>query len=118
IAESFAELGFHFINGNVQASWHGFQAVFVTAVTLALTLGVISQTSTGWDQTTHNHVFFQTTQVVYLAGYRTFGQYAGSFLEGSRGDEGLGRQRRLGDTQQHTLAFGGDLAGTLQFLVF
>src|SRR5690606_12324747 len=52
-------------------------------------------------QTTHNHVFFQTTQIVGFAHDGRFGQHAGGFLEGSRRDEGVGRQRGLGNTQQH-----------------
>src|SRR5690606_40146841 len=53
-----------------------------------------------------------------LTGNRTFGEYAGGFLERSRRNKRLGGQRSLGDTQQYALAFGCDLGAVLQFLVF
>jgi hypothetical protein len=40
---------------------------------------------------------------------RRLGQHAGGLLEGGRRDERLGRQRRLGDAEQH----GSPLAGIL-----
>ncbi len=61
---------------------------------------MISVTGTGWDQTAHDNVLFQATQFITLAGYGSFGQNARRFLERCSGDEGLGRQGSLGDTQQ------------------
>ncbi|RMO83569.1 hypothetical protein ALQ34_05340 [Pseudomonas syringae pv. maculicola] len=86
--------------------------------TATLTLAVISQTGTGRDQTTHDHVFFQAAKVVALACHSRFGQYAGCLLEGGRGNERLGGQRCLGDTQQHTSEFGDKLVVCAQTLVF
>src|SRR5690554_3612736 len=57
--------------------------------------------------------------MVALAGNRRFGQHAGSLLEGGRGDERLGGQRRLGDTQQHPLVLGRELVlGNQGFVLF
>ena len=68
-----------------QCSFHftGAYAQRLVSITAALALAVVSQTGTGWDQTTHNHVFFQAAQVIALAGYGCFGQYASGLLEES-----------------------------------
>src|SRR5690606_5466688 len=71
---------------------------------------VISHTRTSRNQATDDDVFLQTTQVVALAHNGCFGQHAGGFLEGSSRNEGVGRQRGLGDAQQHVVVGGGDAA--------
>src|SRR5476651_687460 len=102
-----------------QCSFHftGAYAQRFVQFTTTLTLAVVGQAGTGRDQTTHNHVFFQAAQVIALAGYRCFGQYASGLLEGGRRDERLSGQRRLGDTQQHTSEFGNEFLVASQTLV-
>lgn len=48
----------------------------LVGITTTLTLAVIRQAGTSRDQATHDNVFFQAAQVIALAGYRRFGQYA------------------------------------------
>ena len=69
--QRFGQCSFHFTGAHAQR--------FV-CITATLTLAVISQTGTSRDQTTHDHVFFQAAQVIALAGYRRFGQYASCLL--------------------------------------
>src|SRR3990167_1897546 len=106
--QRFGQCGFHFT---------GADAYRLIGFTLALALGVIGQTGTGRDQTTHHHVLFQAAQEVALAGNRRLGEYTGRLLEGSRRDERLGGQRRLGDTQQHAGVLGNELVVCGQTLV-
>ena len=62
---------------------------------------VVSHAGTGRDQTTDDDVLLQATELIALAHDRRFGQHPGGFLEGRRRDERVGRQRGLGDAQQH-----------------
>ena len=48
-------------------------------------------------------VFLQAAQIVLEATNRRFGEHARGFLERRRRDERLGRQRSLGDAEQHGL---------------
>ena len=64
---------------------------------------MVGQTRSRRNQTTYNHVLLQATQPVLLTGNGSFGQHACGFLEGSRGNERLCRERCLGDTQQDAL---------------
>src|SRR5690554_166115 len=98
--QRFGQCGFHLVRADAQR-------LLRLATTLAF--AVIGQTGTCRDQTAHHHVFLQAAQVVALAGHRGFGQHAGGFLEGCRGDERLGGQRRLGDTEQHARVLGREL---------
>lgn len=61
---------------------------------------VVRVTGTCRDQTTHDNVLFQAAQFVAFARNGCFGQHASGLPERCRGDEGLGCQRRFGDTQQ------------------
>ena len=79
---------------------------------------MVGKTGSRGNQATHNHVFLESTQAIALAGHRRFGQYAGRLLEGGRGNEALGSQRGLGDTQQLARALGRDQTLGLQALVF
>src|SRR5574340_766916 len=78
---------------------------------------VIGQTATRGDQTPDNYVFFQTAQLVPLAHDGRLGQYPCGFLEGSRGDERVGRQGSLGDTEQDRVIGGGLLVGRRHVVV-
>src|SRR5690606_20576067 len=71
---------------------------------------VVSHTRTGRNQTAHDDVFLQTTQLVALAHDGSLGKHSGGFLEGSRRDEGVRGQRSLGNTQQHVIVGSGDAA--------
>src|SRR3990167_3137847 len=106
--QRFGQCGFDFT---------GADAYRLVGFTLALALGVIGQTGTGRDQTTHYHVLFQAAQEVALAGNRRLGEYTGCLLERCRRDERLGGQRCLGDTQQHAGVFGHELVVCSQTLV-
>src|SRR5690606_23921662 len=53
------------------------------------------------NQATDDDVLFQAAQRIDLAGDSRLGENAGGFLEGSRGDERAGLQRRFGDTLKY-----------------
>ena len=76
------------------------------------------QTGTRWNQTTHNHVFFQAAQIVAFAHDGSFGQDTGSLLERCGRDERIGRQRRFGNTQQDVFDASRLFAFCQHFLVF
>ena len=61
---------------------------------------VVSKARTGRNQAADDDVFLQAAQFVTLAHDGRLSQHARGFLEGRGGDEAVGRQRRLGDTQQ------------------
>src|SRR5450830_1908452 len=64
---------------------------------------VEGQARTARNQTADDDVLFQAAQTIALAHDRRFGQHAGGFLERCGRDEGIGRQRCLGNTQQDVL---------------
>ena len=78
---------------------------------------MVGQPGARRNQPANNDVFLQAPQVILLTGDCRFGQHASGFLEGSRGYERFGRQRRLGDAQQHTLEGSNLLALRRQLLV-
>ena len=78
---------------------------------------MVGKTRSGRNQAAHDDVFFQATQLVALAHDGRFGQHAGGFLEGSRRDERIGGQRRLGDPQQQVGVGGRDFAIGAQSVV-
>src|SRR5438034_1476000 len=63
-------------------------------------------------------VFLEPAQVVLLAHDRRFGENSGGLLERGRRDKRVGRQRRLGDTEQHVAVGRRFLALGLHLLVF
>src|SRR5689334_17773199 len=65
-----------------------------------LNAAVMLETRTGRDEAAHDDVFFQAAQVIDLAGNGGFGEYARGFLEARGRDERVGRERRLGDTEE------------------
>src|SRR5438067_7014693 len=71
---------------------------------------VVVETGPGRDQPADDHVLLQTAQLIGLAGDGRLGQHPGGLLEGGRRDEAVGRQRRLGDAEQHGLGGGRTLA--------
>src|SRR5882757_9429141 len=62
---------------------------------------MIREPSAGGNESANNNVLFQAAQVVLETPNRCLGEDAGSFLERSRRNEGLGGQRCLGNAQQH-----------------
>src|SRR6185436_8303254 len=64
-----------------------------------------------------DHVLLQAAQVVDLAGDRRFREDARRLLEGGRGDERVGGERRLGDPQQQGTSGGRLLPGVGQDVV-
>src|ERR1022692_2363141 len=74
-------------------------------------LAVILQTGAGWNQASHDHVLLQAAEVIHLAIDGSFGEYARGLLEGCRGNEGIGGERRLRNTEQHGLALRRTAAG-------
>src|SRR5579871_4244921 len=65
-----------------------------------LNAAVVLETRTGRDEAAHDDVFLQTAQVIDLARNGGFGEYARGFLEARGRDERVGRERRLGDTEE------------------
>ncbi|KAF5292251.1 hypothetical protein FQR65_LT20319 [Abscondita terminalis] len=100
--------GFGFGDGTALGVVHGF---------LGLACLVVGQARAGRDQAAHDDVFLQATQLVALAHDGSLGEHAGRFLERCGRDEGVGRQRGLGDAQQHVGVRRGQLAVALQGLV-
>src|SRR5947199_143082 len=68
-----------------------------------LDLPVALEAGRGRDQLADDHVLLQAEQAVDLAFDRGVGQHLRRLLEGSRGEEGLGRQRRLRDPEDQRL---------------
>src|ERR1700722_10517949 len=69
-----------------------------------LNAAVVLEARTSRDEAAHDDVFFQAAQVVDLAGNSGFGEYARGFLEACGRDERVGRERRLGDTEEERSA--------------
>ena len=69
-------------------------------------VGVALHTCTCGNELTDDNVFLKTEQVVDLALDGSLGQHLCGLLEGCGGEEGLGLERRLGDTEQYLLALG------------
>ena len=55
---------------------------------------------------THDDVLLEAAQTIDLAQRRRFGEDASRILEGCRGNEAVGFERRLGDAEQHRRRFG------------
>src|ERR1035441_1895450 len=68
---------------------------------------VSAKACTRRNQAAHDDVFLESTQEVDLAANSSFGEHLGGLLEGRGRDEALGRERRLGDTEQERLGLGG-----------
>src|SRR3974390_2066738 len=62
------------------------------------------QSGTSRNQPTHDHVLFEPPQMINFPGNTRFGQNAGGLLEGSRGNETLGAERGLGDSEKNGVA--------------
>src|SRR6266850_4019665 len=96
-----------------QATAHIHEAATRTAVVrLAAPARVIREARARRDQAADDHVLLETAQIVFQAAHRRFRQHAGGLLERGRRDEGLRRERRLGNAEQvrfepsRLLAFG------------
>src|SRR5690606_11346166 len=94
----------------------------ITATILHVTITVISHARTCRKQTADDDVFLETAQIITLAHDRSLSQHAGGLLERRCRDERIGRQRSLGDTEQHVfvlsrqLAFGNDAIVFLEYI--
>src|SRR2546428_8077924 len=71
-----------------------------------LDVAVVLQSGSSRNQTSHNDVFFQTTQIIDFAADGCFGKHPRGLLEGCRGNERIGAQRRLGNSQQQRTPHG------------
>ena len=66
------------------------------------------------DETAHDDVFLQAAEIIDLTGNGGFGENTSGLLEAGCRDEGVGGERRLGDTEEEwtpgsgTAAFGDD----------
>src|SRR6516164_2305598 len=69
-----------------------------------LDAAVVLESGARRNQSAHDHVFLQAAQVVHLPGHSRFREYARGLLEASRGDERVGRKRRLGDAKEQRAA--------------
>src|ERR1700730_2891623 len=65
-----------------------------------LNAAVVLETRSGRDEAAHDDVFLQATEIIHLASHRCFREDASSLLEAGRGDERVGRERRLGDAKE------------------
>ena len=79
---------------------------------IQLHVSVALHAGAGRDQLTDQHVLLQAAQMVGLSADRRLGQDLGGLLEGCCGQEGVGRQRGLCDSEDDLLAFRGN-AGLL-----
>ena len=80
------------------------QAAFGGGTGLVIPVG--HQAGAGGDQLTDQHVLLQANQVVDLALNSGIGQDLSGLLEGGGGQEGIGSQSGLGDTQQDCAGLG------------
>src|SRR6185437_14096205 len=81
----------------------GQEALRRAAGLLLLAGVVVRESRPRRNQPADDDVLLQATQLVLLAHDRGLGKHARRLLERSRRDERIGRQRRLGDAQQHVL---------------
>ena len=65
-----------------------------------LDVAVPLEAGAGGNQAAHDDVFLEAAQVIHLAGDGGFGEDARGLLEAGGGDEGIRRERRLGDAEQ------------------
>src|SRR5215470_5433813 len=79
------------------------EAAPLGALHLLAPRGVGGKPGARWDQSAHDHVFLQATQIILEPAYRGLGEYPGGLLERGGGDERLGGERGLGDAEQHRL---------------
>src|SRR5205807_2230816 len=80
-------------------------------------MGRLIPAGTGGNEAAHNDVFLETAEIVHLPGDGSFGKHARGFLEARRGDERIGRERRLGDAQKQRPAGSGTAAALDGFVV-
>src|SRR6185437_5159719 len=87
---------------------HGFerrQLLFLLAHQAHGAVGL--EAGAGGNEPAHDDVLLQAAEVVHLALDRGFGEHARGLLEGSGGDEAVGRERSLGDAEQQRTPSGG-----------
>src|SRR6201993_4681266 len=71
-----------------------------------LDVAVVLHAGSGWDETADDDVFLEAAQAVHRTVDAGFGEDSRGLLEGGCGDEGVGRERGLGDAQQERTADG------------
>src|SRR5712664_349170 len=69
-----------------------------------LNAAVVLETGARGDEAAHDDVFLEATEIIDLAGDGRFGEDAGGLLEARGGDERIGRERGLGDTEEERTA--------------
>jgi hypothetical protein len=67
---------------------------------------VHARAGTRRDEAADDDILLEAVERVDLALHRSLGEHPGRLLEGGGRDEAAGLQRRLGDAEQHRLAFG------------
>jgi hypothetical protein len=90
----------------------------VLACRLGLAATVVSKAGTGRNEAADDDVFLETTQLVALAHDGSLGKNARRFLEGSGRNERIGRQRGLGNAQQHVSNVAGSLPSAIDAVIF
>src|SRR6201989_1432398 len=65
---------------------------------------VVLEAGRGRDQLADDHVLLEADKAIPLALQGRVGEHLGRLLEGGGGEEGLGRQRGLGDSEDDLLA--------------
>ena len=79
----------------------------------AAALVVVREASAGRNQAANDNILLQAPQAIAGAAHGGLGQHAGGFLEGGCGNERFGRQRCLGNAQQHRIVLRGLLVAGL-----
>src|SRR5438309_251593 len=62
---------------------------------------MLRESSARWNQVTHDHVLFESTQTIDLAERRSFGEHASRVLKRRRRNKAVGFERGFGDTEQN-----------------
>src|SRR5208283_3226979 len=75
-----------------------------------LNAAVVFETGAGGNEPAHDDVFLEAAEIVHLAGNGGFGKDAGGLLEAGSRDEGIGGERRLGDTEEQGTSSSGTAA--------
>lgn len=80
-------------------------------------LAVTGHAGTSRNKFADDDIFLEAEERIFLAFDRCFGEDAGGFLEGSGGEEGVGRKSCLGGTEEQVFTDGSVFAFVVKTLV-
>src|SRR6476620_4520368 len=81
-------------------------------------IAILIEAGSGRNKSSHDYIFLQAQELIFLAVDRGFGQHACCLLERSRRNKAVRRQCSLRNTQEHRLAQGRLAAVVQNTLVF